>query len=247
MPLWVQDSKRWGCLDPSFAPPPVAPSSEPVVTLASVVLDYATQMPLQGLSVKFCTNMDPDCPGASQAIPVPGTMDLVTAVPIRTGSLGYLRQEAPGHVPQDYFLLAPMLVNDATYTGPANVFFLVSNTAISGFINDVGINVDPTLGIISVAIVDCNGARVEGAKVTLPELGSRPELRSATGYALNNRFPRPDAVTDSDGNAGVVNVPLGPVAIEATVNGQSFGSQLIRVLGNRITSATIRPLYQTGR
>ncbi len=246
-PLYVQDPQRWGCLAPGYTPPAVAPATQMMVNHTSIVLDYANLAPLQGLTEKFCNNMDADCIAGPQAVPVPDMAPLIT-VPIRTGALGYLRQEAPGHVTQDYFLLAPMLKDDATFVGPTNFLFLVSETSIVSFINDTGIDVDRTKGIFSLAIVDCNGDRVEGARITLPERDTKPELQTASGFAINNQIPVPGAATERDGIAGLVNVPLvGSVAVQATLNGQNFGEARIRVLGNRVTSGTIRPLYLTGR
>jgi len=245
-PLWEQDAQRWGCLNPATPPAPVAPSAQPIVNLSATVLDYATLTELPGLSLKFCLSMDPDCTTAQQATPVPGMGPLMN-LQIRTGLEGYLRQEAPMHVTQDYFLLAPMLVDDASQAGPTSVFTLVSQASIAGFINDLGTRVDPTLGIIGVFIVDCNGKRVEGAQLTLPELATRPELRTAQAWAINNHLPVLGVATDGDGSAGFVNVQTGTVQVEAKLNGQTFGRTRLRVLGNRLTAGTLRPWYQSGK
>ena len=248
-PLWKQDPQRWGCLSPQFTPPPLTPSAQPAISLSAVVLDYATLTPMEGLTVKFCLNMDPDCINAPQAVPVPTMTPVINIQVPNRGQPGYLRQEAPMHVIQDYYLLAPLVVDDATYAGGPtgqNVFSLLSETSITGFINDIGTQVDRSLGIINAAIVDCNGERVEGARLTLPDTNDRPELRTADGWAINNRFPVLGAATDKDGIAGLLNVPIGTVAVEASINGQAFGQTRLRVLGNRLTSATIRPLYLKG-
>jgi hypothetical protein len=198
--------------------------------------------------MKFCLTMDPVCnPPSAVAALLPGMSLPLLQVPIRKTAEGYLRQEAPGYVTQDYYLLAPMLADDISQSGMNSVFTLVSQTSIAGFIADMGISVDPTLGIIAVFVTDCAGNRVENATLTLPELAMKPDLAGATAWAINNRLPVPNATTDKDGTAGFVNLPEGTVAVEASVGGHTFGLTRLRTLGSRLTAGTIRPVYQTGQ
>jgi hypothetical protein len=168
---------------------------------------------------------------------------------VPAGSNGYLRQEAMDHFRQDYYLLAPMLRDDASLVGPSKAFFLVGAADLAGFIGDMGIDVDPNLGIMAFFIEDCNGDRVEGATLRLPEAvsGARPELRNADVWAINSVLPVPGALTEADGTAGFVNVALGTVQVEVVVNGWTYGTARLRVAGGRLTAATLRPWYTSGR
>jgi hypothetical protein len=144
-----------------------------------------------------------------------------------------------------------MLANDASLVpsarNPRAGFTLVANAALEGFLTDLGTSADAGLGILAVFIVDCDGNRVSGAKLRLTELSSRPELGVATYWAINRLLPVPDVLTDEDGIAGFVNVPIGSVEIEATIDGYAFGRTRFRVAPGRITAATIRPWYTTAK
>ena len=249
-PLYQQDPVRWGCLSPDYqppAPPPAQPGAAPVTfNYSALLVDYATLTPLgpeQGARMSFCLNMDATCAQAPMAAPIPGTP--AVNLQIRAGVEGFLRQEADGHVTQDYYLLAPMFQDQNRRAMATDPFTLVSMDSLVGFVRDVGINVDQRLGIMALEIRDCLGNRVEGARLNLPDRATRPELQSADYYAIDQRFPVIDVPTDADGIAGWVNLPEGTVVVEAVLNGRTFGQTRMRILGGRITSAVIRPDYST--
>jgi hypothetical protein len=247
-PLYEQ--ARFACLAPGFTPAPLTPPANMMVNLTAIVVDYAnpTTTQLQQLLMAFCQQQDTICEGDAtpKAVSVPGMGPLVNlTVPV--GSNGYLRQEAANHFRQDYYLLAPMMKDDASLVGPTKAFFLVGNDSLAGFITDMGIAVDPMLGIMAFFIEDCNGNRVEGATLRLPDANTRPELRSANVYAINDGYPVPDRLTQADGTAGFVNVPIGTVQVEVVVDGHPYGTTRLRVAAGRLTAATLRPIYNTGR
>lgn len=236
---------QWACL--ANQPAPLAPPPTATVNLTSAVVDYAALTPMPGLDVSYCLTMNPECSGAvPKGVPVPDMGPLIN-VAVPTGTTGFLRQSAPDHIQQDYYLLAPMLRDDASLASATAAFTLVGVTSLAGFVSDVGIPVDTGLGILAVFVVDCDGKRVPDARLRLTELENRPELRTATYWAINARLPVVDVDTDADGIAGFVNMPLSSVEIEATVGGYPFGRTRFRVLGQRITAATIRPWYATGK
>jgi hypothetical protein len=235
---------QWACLEkPPTSPAPMAP----LINMTSVVVDYAESTPLAGLDVVYCLTTNDMCTGmVSRAVPVPDKPPLMN-VQMRAGTEGFLRLTAPDHVSQDYYLLGPALVDDSSLAGPTNAFALVSNNSLAGFIADLGTKVQPDLGILAVFIVDCDGNRVPGARLRLPELANKPELETAEYFAINGHLPTLDANTEADGTAGFVNMPLSNVLVEATINGYSFGSARLRVRGTRITAASIRPAYPYGK
>jgi hypothetical protein len=238
---------QWRCLN---NPPPTPAPMAQLINMTSVVVDYAESTPLPDLDMSYCLTTNDTCMGASvaKAMPVPDKAPLVN-VQMPAGSEGFLRLMAGKHVMQDYYLLAPALVDDASLAGPTNAFALVSNDSLAGFIADLGTTVQPELGILAVFIVDCDGNRVPGARLRLPELTTKPELQLQTAkyFAINGHLPTLDVETEGDGTAGFVNMPLSNVLVEATINGYPFGSARLRVRGNRITAASIRPAYTYGK
>jgi hypothetical protein len=247
-PLYQRDPMRWGCLAPDFKPTLTPPAAN-AFNYTAILADFSKQVPLspmQGAKMSFCLNQDDNCTDPPMAMAVPTALPGVFAfnMQIRAGALGFLRQEADGYITQDYYLFAPLNGDTQLRTGPTDAFTLVANASLPVFARDVGINVDPMLGIMALEIRDCTGARVEGAKLNLPDRATKTDLQSADYYATDDRLPAIDVPTDKDGVAGWVNVPTqGTVVVEAVLDGQSFGQTRLRVQANHITSGVIRPRY----
>jgi hypothetical protein len=245
-PLYQRD-QRWRCLAPDYQPPMPAQTGQPpdAFNYTAVLADYATGTPLTSAKMSFCLNMDSTCASAPQGMPIPNTPAI--NIQIRAGAEGFLRQEAEGHIIEDYYLLAPMLSDQNFRASPTDPFTLLSFDSLVGFVRDVGINVDQNLGIMALEIRDCDDRRVEGARLNLPDRATKTELQSADYYATDQRFPVIDVATDKDGVAGWVNLPEGTILVEAVVDGHTFGQTRLRIYGGRITAAVIRPVYLTGK
>ena len=129
----------------------------------------------------------------------------------------YSRMIRDGHV-TSYVYPARPLVADAS-----NVFFPVLDPGwraeLAGY---MGVDVDPSRGIVAVIVTDCSGERVEGATVTFDPPAE------AIAYWDPTFTDGSAAATTLNGHAWGFNVPAGVVDAEVTIDGLTYRDWPVR-------------------
>jgi len=95
---------------------------------------------------------------------------------------------------------------------------------------------EPENGIVVVAVLDCSGTPIQGATVS-----STPEAGEVV-YAGANGLPDPGATsTGAQGFAFLLNVPPGPVTVEATASEMALLGHEVASVGGEVTTTIIVP------
>jgi hypothetical protein len=102
------------------------------------------------------------------------------------------------------------------------------------------------MGTLAVQVFDCNQDPAPDVEMRLTDQDQFSDLRTAQPWGVQDRIPVLNRPTDTDGIAGFIGLPTRNVAIEAVVNGRTFGSRSFRIGSNRLTTGTIRVSYDVG-
>lgn len=99
-----------------------------------------------------------------------------------------------------------------------------------------GVTQSGTAGLLVVGLVDCAGAPIADATVSLAPAGGD------LVYAGNDGLPDPGrTATGLQGLAYVFNVPPGDVTVDADVGGQSLREHTVEAVADEITATTVQP------
>lgn len=239
--------EQWACLDnPEPLPATAMPDPTGFPTYTGFVLDYRSVMPMAA-DLRGCLITDFACEqGVGQGVMVPplnAGLPPGVRIALPVGFEGFFRITAPGYIPYDYYLLGPM-VSAVVQPQPFN---LVSETSFVEFVRGMG--ADPAVvasqGVLAVQVLDCNSDPAPGVELRLADREDRPSLQTAQGWAIQRRIPVLNQVTDAQGLAGFINLPIENVVVEASVEGRVFGRTSFRIDVGRLTGATMRPSYAT--
>jgi hypothetical protein len=198
-----QYGEHWGCLgNVSF---PLAPS--PTIALTVGVTITPTNAQAQGVSVKACTAIDPDCasPVATETTDASGLATLV--IPAGgEGFAGHIEVSGDGLTPELYFF-------DYYLTEPTSslTIDMFTSASFASYVGIANVTLDPTRGTILVAAFDC--ALETSANVVFSATGT--DAQSQLLYVSGDLPSNTATTTDTTGTALLVNVPPGPVTVTA--------------------------------
>jgi len=203
--------------------PPNVPA---MITIGGTALDNgaSTSTPLAGVAISLLNRADDSKLGSA-------TSD-ATCKYSMTVSTG-------GHVVDAYILATKSGYTDAA-AFPAAPFAADNPKVDSNLITTDNFNLlglytgqQSTNGIIVAEILDSSSMPVMGATIA-----SSP-ASGAERYSDSNGTPSSTTSTNTDGAAFLVNVPVGPVSINAMKAGSSFKSHTVTAKANTFTSTVI--------
>ena len=141
--------------------------------------------------------------------------------------LAYLHSSADGLVSTRVYPPLPLSVDLAMVPVP------MFAPAIIGFLSP---DQEPENGIVLVALLDCSGNPIQGGTVS-----STPEAGEVV-YAGDDGIPDPGATsTGVQGLAFLLNVPPGPVTVEATASEMALLGHEVASVGGEVTTTVIVP------
>lgn len=216
-------STPFGCLG---APPPT--SADAIVNLQGVVVEASQQVPLADVTVRLLDrNMSPITGPLKTDASGRASFSLTTgAVPVErvylsamaSGSVNTFQTNVR-HIAEDVVIpigLASTIQRDALATGALGVPFT------------------PGTGAVLLFITDCNDKRLANATLTSVPAGA---VRYFEGVMPSMTATK----TDAAGVAMVANLPPGPVALTATIDGMTFPPRSFIVVADAFVQTVIVP------
>jgi hypothetical protein len=161
------------------------------------LVDLATQQPRSGIQAIACGLTDVECanPVAGPVVTnAQGWLDM----PLFAGFTGYLQITSEELLPGLLHLSNPLTQREI----PGVPYFLLSLDSLTALGRVLGVEVDPTRGLISAQIFDCNRQVAEGAVLSTTGAG--------VGWYFSGGLPSITATaTGREGIGGFANVPPG--------------------------------------
>lgn len=219
----------WSCLG---SPPAAQPSVEGTGNVRySVLMRSLLGAPLSNVVARVCQAADIACAtplGESRGLSPEGLL----TVDVPQGFAGFLEIESDGHLPTVFQLRQPVL----RPTVDTQVLQPIPSAAVVMLTSLLNVELVPELGIVSVAVVDCQGVRAPGATFT-NNLGGR-SFYFADGV--------PDVMasaTDISGLGGFVNVPirLAEFSAELATDRRLIGTRRVLPRAGWLSVVQVRP------
>jgi hypothetical protein len=197
----------------------------------SVLLRSLLGAPLSDVVARVCQAADIACDtplGESRGL----SADELLTVDVPLGFAGFLEIEAGGHLPTVFQLRQPVL----RATVDTQVLQPIPAAAVTTLTNLLNVEFVPELGIVSVAVVDCQGVRAPGATFT-NNVGGR-------SFYFADGVPNVMAsATDISGLGGFLNVPirLAEFSAELAADRRVIGTRRALPRAGWLTVIQVRP------
>lgn len=228
------------CVEPPEAGPPVDPkwgcigSIEPVQagkmdTLTTQIVDLLSGGVPQGVSVKLCNKYDPPCASPLGTPEVAADGRITVTVP--SDMEVYLDITGGKYIPTLLFL-----DHRAEETNMQEL--LVPLDTVNALASQVGVPYDTAKGILLVRTTDCTLKPTGGASIAIFPAGT------ATRFYTIDNLPTPNASqTDSQGNAGYLNVDPGTPTVSGIVGvgGKTYGELTTLIRAGYMTALIVPP------
>lgn len=224
-----ESAADWSCLGSP-------PATQPAVTETgnvrySVLLRSLLGAPLNNVVARVCQAADITCATPLSESRGLSAEELLT-VDVPLGFAGFLEIQSDGHLPTLFQLRQPVLRD----TVDTQVLQPIPAAAVTMLTTLLNVETVPELGIVSVAVIDCQGVRAPGARFT-NNLGGR-------GFYFADGVPTVMAsATDISGLGGFVNVPirLTEFTAELAADGRLIGTRRALPRAGWLTVIQVRP------
>jgi len=174
------------------------------VAVTANVFDADGTTPIDGAVVKICAAANQACVPPSllgMGVTADGGIAAMTRNPIPFGEPIYLDISAPGYLPTLVLDYAPLSAQRA-----AVPVLLPTRMGVEGQAANLGLALDPNLGLVTVVAVDCRFAAAAGVSFSIETPGPPPPL-----FYFRGGVPvAGESSTDSSGVAVFANVPVTP-------------------------------------
>ncbi|MFS8066796.1 MAG: hypothetical protein ACMG6S_10530 [Byssovorax sp.] len=215
---------KWGCLG-NVAPP----MGGSMVTVAVKLLDLVSSAPLKQVTARLCSKYDPLCssPLGTSEIGADGAVSATVA----SNFEGYFDVQAPGYIPSLVFI-------DPVATAFNPEIFMLPPAIADTLATGAGVTVDPMLGFVLAATVDCTLKVSGGVSVSIS-----PSDKETGFYVIASGVSPGATTTDSTGNAGFVNVAPGTPTFTSTrgPDGEKIGAETTLVRAGSVTYLILPP------
>lgn len=239
-----------GAVDPAFGCLGkvrwVTPDLSAKVTLNYQFVRLIGEAPITDLEIVACQRIDPECRGAAPDSGVRTDSNGRAAVVVPKGFEGFLKLDPPASfsnmMPSLYFVLPPPETDLLPDSGLGKeAVHLTSAQDVDFIVTLAGKpKVDPTLGHIFGIALDCEGKPTSGVALKV----SRTDPKTFQYYTDSTGNPTTEvSETSHRGEAGFINLPEGPVTLEATVPalGKRLGSYSLLVRAGHVTYVAFPP------
>jgi hypothetical protein len=226
--------QAWACLDHprSWKKPPTL---EPL-TFSMTVVEFLSEQPYVGLTVKACGQVDLDCraPLATATTDDAGTFSM-TVPSGASGFNGYIDLSGASVYPALYYFLPPLIVG-----GFRGRLRLPAVSTIDLLVKAMMVDLDPSRGHLALVPWDCTLSPAPGVSFQVASADS-----ASTPYYFRQGAPSKTA-TETDAApavGGAVNVPAGLALVRTNVvsKSQSSAELNFNVRAGTLTTAPIPP------
>lgn len=224
----------WGCLQHS--PPVLKPPTLDPITFTMTVVEFLSETPYEGLTVKACARTDLDCtaPVGTATTDMNGTFT-VTVPPGPNGFDGYVDLSGSTLYPTLYYFLPPVIVG-----GNRGKLRLPSSDTINLLANGISVDLDPARGHLAMVPWDCTLSPAPGVSIAI----DAADAQSTTFYFQNNLPSHAVTQTGSDpALGGAVNLKTGITVVRTKVEslGTISAQFSFNIRAGTLTSGSIPP------
>jgi hypothetical protein len=218
----------WSCLGQVVWPS----ASTSAVTVTMNLVYLVGSQPVSGLTAQACRKLDTTCSSPLlRDLVSDGSGKMTFSVP--SGFDGYLQSTSDGIMPFLYFFYPPVTENREVPAVP-----ILQATELANFATMVGGNIMPDRGHVLARGYNCLAKTAEGIHFTSPEGDG-----STTPFYMIKGWPSTkQSETDSSGNGGLLNLPVGSVTITGRLeDGQTTGTLGLMTWPGRMSYTAMVP------
>jgi hypothetical protein len=197
----------WRCLDQPPPPPPTAPvfaGNAPRVIYSLQMVDLSSGAIYRSIQVRACALTDVSCSNPLTDMLTVNEQGRVD-VPLFQNFTGYLEITSDELVPQLFYLTQPLQAQ----AEPEFPLAMVARTNLVPLVQLLGINPQPTSGMIALRIFDCQADTASGVTLSTEDGDAVP------WYFVGGLPSGTQTETGPEGLAGFLNVPQGTAVFQA--------------------------------
>jgi hypothetical protein len=193
--------QEWSCVDAPAAEPERASTS---VDVALPVVDLLPRQAGAALEASLCRKLDVNCDAPTQVMSMSGSGEYT--LELDSGFDGYLSVRGESVVPTLYFLSPPLQPGERLPT-----LTLLSESLMSSLAAQLDVPLIEERGLALFSIQDCDGLFSSGVAFEAREA----DASTIRFYNFDGLPAVPALVTGTEGSGGFLNVPAGPLTVEA--------------------------------
>jgi hypothetical protein len=225
----------WGCLGKVMP----ATSSATQVAIQLPLFDIVTRKPVTSVRVRACPKMDMNCANPLGPQISPDSTGVATLT-VRAAFDGYVEIKDSSADPATAILPSLFFVNPAPLADTRyGIIPLFSGGTIAQLAAAQGNTVDPALGHIFSAALDCQSLPAAGVSWEPDRLGDA----TRRFYYVEGLPSEAASMTDVTGYGGLINVPTGTIRLNAKrqMTGQALGTTTLFVRASQLSLGFIVP------
>jgi len=224
--------QEWSCVDvPAAQQRELAGAS---VGVALPVVDLQARPPGTALEASLCRKLDVNCEAPTQVMSMSGSGDYTLELPSEFD--GYLSVRGESVVPTLYFLSPPLEPGERLPT-----LTLLTESLIGSLAAQLDVPLIEERGLALFSIQDCDGLLSSGVAFEAREA----DASTTRFYNLDGLPAVPAAVTGTEGSGGFLNVPAGPLTVDARLpdGAAPLASASVWVRPGFISYGRLRPAF----
>ena len=233
---WCQPDPRWSCLDRASVSTPQAQETFPVTLRLENIL---TQTPIPGVEAKLCLGAYDECEQATGESVLSNEQGIVQFAiepgPVRRPPSGLVLLARPDLVPGMYLISTTLDRGNGTLP-----LQLLNNIDAARLAEQLGTELDPSLGTVLVSVFDCEHEPAPGVSLIL----QGPSASGTPFYAVDGLPAATATMTDQSGYAGLLNAPPGTLVVTGQLEGLDA---LIATVAVTVRAGTITYLRMVPR
>jgi hypothetical protein len=220
---------EWRCTSADAAPRLADQSTS--VNVALPVVDLLAR---QGVSLEasVCRKLDVNCEAPTQSMAMGGTGEY--PLRLESGFDGYLSVRGESVAPTLYFFSPPLVEGERLPT-----LTLMSESLMGSLARELGVPLIAGRGLALFTVQDCSGAFSPGVTFEAREA----DATTTRYYDIDGLPAVPAAATGPAGSGGFLNVPLGPLSVDARLPDAAvpLASTSVWVRAGFISHGNLRP------
>jgi hypothetical protein len=202
------------------------------VDVALPVVDLLVRQPGVSVEASLCRKLDVNCEAPTQSMTMGGTGEY--PLRLESGFEGYLSVRGDSVVPTLYFFSPPLVEGERLPT-----LTLMSESLMGSLAQELGVPLLEGRGLALFTIQDCSGAFSPGIAFEAREA----DATTTRFYDVDGLPAVPATETGADGSGGFINVPVGPLSVDARLPDRAvpLASASVLVRPGFISYGSLRP------